>query len=91
MWIAGGHPSGDYLSRAHALIYSLTSWLLAKSRTEGGEVDVSNVSGRLWGLGIHQGVAKNTRCLPEELWCMAWNVQSKEITPLPITISPGDE
>jgi len=64
--------------------------LLAKNRTEGGKVDVSNVSGRLWGLGIHQGVANNTRCLPEEL-CMAWNVQSKEITPLPITISPGDE
>lgn len=76
-------------ARTRLFIYSLTPLLLAKTRTEGGEVDVSNMSGRPWGLGIHQGIANNTRCLPEWLH-MAWNIQSNEITCLSITISPDD-
>lgn len=41
------------LALTHLFIYSWTFLLLAKSRTEGGEVNVSNVSGRWLGLGIH--------------------------------------
>lgn len=83
-------PGETCLALLHLFIYSLTSLLLAKTRTEGGEVDVSNVSGRPWGLGFHQGLADTTRCLPEWLR-MAWNIQSNGITPLPTTISPVDE
>lgn len=63
------------LAVLHLFIYSLTSLLLAKTRTEGGEVDVSNVSGRPRGLGFHQGLADNSGCLLEWLR-VAWNIQS---------------
>lgn len=73
----------------HLFIYSLTSLLLAKTGAEGGQIDVTNVSGGPWGLGIHRGFVNHTSCLPERLRT-DWNIEGKGITPLPTTISPAD-